>query len=179
MAIVKNLSLYTKPSKILHWVIAAIVITMLSLSFFLEDVPTNYQSQAYLLHKSFGLTVLALMILRITWIAHAGRPTLPVTVAHWQKLLSRTVQYSFYVLLILMPLSGWIMSCAANHIPSYFGLFSVPLPAIPLNQALAGWMDQVHSIIAWILIVLVVLHVLGALKHHFIDQDGVLGKMWF
>ena len=76
-----------------------------------------------------------------------------------------------------MPLSGWIMSVAADKIPRYFGLFSVPFPGIAPNKSLADTMSESHEIIAWIIIGFIVLHVAGALKHHFIDKDHVLKSM--
>lgn len=169
-------STYSSGSKFFHWLIAVIVISMLSGSFFLNDLPEQYQSIAYLYHKSFGLTVLFLMCARFLWIQYTGKPNLPRTVKQWEKILSRLVQYSFYILLICMPLSGWVLSVAENRVPSYFGLFQMPLP-IAANKALSKLMDQSHKTIAWILIALLVLHIAGALKHHFFDKDDVLKKM--
>ncbi|WED44402.1 cytochrome b [Legionella cardiaca] len=173
----KNYTDYSKSSKFLHWLIALLVIIMLSVSFFLEDLPEQYISTAFLIHKSTGLTILFLMILRLVLIAFRGRPPLPESVATWEKIFSRVVQYSFYILLILMPLSGWIMSVAANRVPSYFGLFSLPLPGIEPDKQLAHSMEEVHEIIALILIALIILHIAGALKHHFYDKDNVLLRM--
>ncbi len=167
---------YSSGSKLFHWVIAFIVITMLSVSFFLESVPEQYQSLAYAIHKSLGLTVLFLTVLRFFLIMYRGKPVLPPTVSMWDKVVSRIVQYSFYLFLIVMPICGWIMSVAANRVPVYLGLIPMPLP-IEANKALAKLMNQAHETIAWVLIVLVVLHVAGALKHHFIDKDNVLKRM--
>jgi cytochrome b561 len=170
---------YATTSKILHWLIASIVILMLAFSFFLEDVPKSSQALAYMIHKSCGLTVLALMIPRILWLLHRGRPDLPKTVPRWEKLLSLTVQYSFYICLFAMPLSGWIMSCASDHTPQWFGLIALPFPGITPDQELADWMGEAHEAIAWILIGLLFLHVSGALKHHFLDKDQILRRMSF
>jgi len=167
---------YASGSKLFHWLIAIIVISMLSFSFFLSDVPEQYSPLAYMLHKSFGLTVLCLMVFRIIWIRYHGRPLLPATLPSWQKVLIRSVQYSLYVFLFAMPISGWVMSVAANKTPLFFGLFHVPLPIEP-NKALAGFMSQTHTIIAWILIGLITLHVAGALKHYLINKDNVLQSM--
>ena len=167
---------YSKGSKVLHWLIAIIVIAMLSFSFFLGDLPGKYQASAYMMHKSFGLTVLFLVIARFFWILHSGKPALPVSVPTWEKPLSRLVQYAVYVLLVSMPICGWVMSVAENRVPSYFGLFRMPLP-ISENKALSNFMDQSHVTIAWILIALIILHVAGALKHHFINKDNVLKRM--
>jgi cytochrome b561 len=172
----KDVVIYSTGSKFFHWFIAIIVITMLSGSFFLDDLPEQYQSFAYMMHKSFGLTVLFLMVFRLFWIHRSGKPPLPATVPIWQKILSRIVQYSLYVFLLSMALSGWIMSVAGGNVPSYFGLFNAPLP-INSDQALSKLMEQSHKIIAWVLIVLIVLHIAGAIKHHFINKDNVLRRM--
>jgi cytochrome b561 len=170
---------YSLGSRILHWCIGIIVLLMLSVSFFLTELPEQYQSSAFFIHKSFGLTVLLLGVIRIAWILSSGRPGLPASVKAWEVILSRFVQYSFYVLLILMPISGWVMSVAGNRIPSYFGLFSLPIPGVHPNPSLKEFMFHTHNTIAWILVALVILHIAGALKHHFIDKDDVLKKMLF
>ena len=167
---------YSTGSKVFHWLIAVIVICMLSGSFFLEDIPKAFQGTAYMIHKSLGLTVLFLMIARFFWIQYRGKPALPATVPAWQKIMSRFVQYSLYLFLIVMAFCGWIMSVAAERIPSFFGLFNLPLPINP-SKTLAEFMDQSHKTIAWILIAFVVLHIAGAIKHHFIDKDNVLRRM--
>lgn len=130
-----------------------------------------------MVHKSIGLSILLLVVLRIIWIIHSGRPPLPENVPLWERVFSRIVQYALYLFLILMPLSGWIMSVAANRTPKYFGFFNVPFPGIPTDKGLSKLMFEFHETIAWILIVLIALHVAGALKHHFIDKDDVLKKM--
>ncbi|KTC86692.1 cytochrome b [Legionella brunensis] len=168
---------YSKGFKFVHWLVALLVIIMLCVGFFLDDIPEQYQPIAYLIHKSVGLTILFLMIFRTIMVAFKGRLPLPESVPLWEKLFSRLVQYSFYIFLILMPLSGWIMSVAANRIPSFFGLFLLPIPGIEPNEPLAHFMADVHSVIAWILIVLATLHISGALKHHFYDKDEVLRRM--
>lgn len=173
----KTASEYSTLSKLFHWIIALAVIIMLIAGFFLDEIPEQFQGVAYMLHKSTAITILFLMILRFIWIHAKGKPALPASVKSWEKILSRSVQYGFYVLLIVMPLSGWIMSVAADRIPNYFGLFKAPLPWIEPNKSLAKLMAESHEIIAWILIAFITLHVLGALKHHFIDKDNVLKRM--
>lgn len=170
---------YSPTGKFLHWVIAIIVITMLTVTYFLDDAPKEIQAFGFMLHKSFGLTVLSLMILRIIWILYRGKPPLPATIPLWEKALSRIVQYSFYVLVLAMPLSGWLMSTAANKAPNFFGLGTIPFPGVGVDKALSHLMKETHNTIAVVLWILVSLHVLGALKHHFIDKDNVLRSMWF
>ena len=175
----KDVLVYATASKGLHWLIALIVILMLSLSFFLNDLPELDQPMGYMIHQSCGLTVLGLMLLRVFWIHYRGRPCLPAAVPRWDVILSRAIQYSFYGVLIGMPICGWILSLASNHIPQYFGLFPVSIPGVAPNKTLAHVMVLAHKTMAWLLIALIVLHVAGALKHHFVDKDNVLRRMWF
>jgi cytochrome b561 len=169
---------YSSVSKLLHWVIALAVIVMLCVGFLLSSIPEKYQSMAYMLHKSTGLTILFLMMIRVIWIHVSGRPPLPMTISTWEYILSRVIQYGFYILLILMPVSGWLMSVADGRTPTYFGLFQLPFPGVGINKPLGNFMATCHEYIAWALIVFFVLHVSGALKHHFIDKDNVLKSMW-
>lgn len=173
----KTVTAYSSGSKFFHWFIAVIVILMLSGSYFLDDVPEQFKSIAFMYHKSFGLTVLAFMIFRVLWIIHTGKPALPSTVPAWQRGGAHVVQYSLYLLLFLMPLAGWAMSVAADRIPVFFGLFPIPMPFITPDKALAGFMKECHNTMAWMIIVLLILHIAGAMKHHFIDKDIVLRRM--
>ena len=175
----EKIKVYSPASKLFHWLVALIVLTMLSVSFFLDVLPGTIKPTAILIHKSFGLTVLLLMVLRTLWILHSGKPALPATVAPWERALSHVVQYSLYLFLFLMPICGWVMSVAANKTPVYFGLFQVPLPFIAPSKPLAQWMFSAHRTIAFIIIALLCLHVAGALKHYFIDRDKVLQRMLF
>lgn len=168
---------YSCVSKILHWLVALLVTLVLCFSFFLPEVPKPYQPTAYMIHKSIGLTILVLVFIRIFWMWRRGRPALPITVAFWEKMLSRLVQYSMYIALICMAMSGWIMSVAANRTPTFFGLFQVSLPISP-NEILAKQMNQIHVTLVWVLIGLIVLHIVGALKHYLIDKDSVLESMF-
>jgi cytochrome b561 len=171
----KDVSEYHLFSKILHWLIALLVLTLLIVGFNLENLP----STAYTLHKSFGLIVLALMISRVLWMRHVGRPTLPETMPIWERLFARGVQHCLYLFLIMMPIAGWIMSTASGHIPEFLGLFPLPCPGISPDKELAELMELVHGTLAWVIIGLLFFHVAGALKHHFWDKDNILKRMWF
>ena len=168
---------YSRGSRVFHWLIALLVILMLSGSFFLDDLPDRYISTAFMMHKSVGISILFLMVMRIFWIHHCGKPALPASMPVAERILARVVQYSLYASLLLMPLCGWIMSVAAQKTPSFFGLFSLPLPFIPANKNLSSLMETCHVTGAWIIITLLTLHIAGALKHHFIDKDRVMRSM--
>jgi len=172
----KDVKKYTFVTKLLHWLIALIVLTMLSIGFFMSSLPDAFKPQVYALHKSFGLTVLALMLLRIVIITYYGRPRLPTRISRLEKISSRAIQYSFYVLLLVLPLSGWIMSTAGGRVPIYFGLLALPFPGVSHNQALSSQADLIHCILAWVVLILVLLHIAIGLSHR---RDGLLKRMWF
>lgn len=161
----------------LHWVIALLIIPLVSLSFFLEDLPKIIRPTAIMLHKSCGLTILVLMVVRLIYLFKSGRPTLPATMPRWEVLFARGVQLALYVSVIAMAMVGWIMSMLSNHTPVWFGVISLPLPGIVPNEAWADIFFQSHQIIAWVLIGLIGLHVVGALKHVIIDKDKVMDSM--
>jgi len=168
---------YSNEFKWLHWGIAFIVLSLLSVSFFLEDFSATLKPTAIMLHKSFGLTVLILMLIRLVWVIRTDRPALPKAMPYWEMLLARLVQAAMYLGLIAMACIGWLMSTWANRAPCYFGLFHLPIPGLSPNQAWAHWCFQAHYILAWILVGLISLHVVGALKHALIDRDKVMESM--
>ncbi len=173
----KDVLAYSKGFKYLHWLVAILVLGMLSLGFFLSDLPGAYKLSAYMMHKSIGLTILTLMLLRVIWVLLQGKPKLPETLPLWERVLARGVQHALYVFLILMALSGWLMATASNRIPVYFGWFRVPFPGLSPSDTLARFMNQTHGVIAWVLLALVSLHIAGALKHALIQKDDLLKRM--
>ncbi|MDF1646115.1 MAG: cytochrome b [Legionellaceae bacterium] len=173
----KDVTAYSTGFKWLHWLVACLVLGMLGVGFFLGDLPQHFKPTAYMLHKSIGLTLLILMLIRAVWIIKSGKPKLPSTTPKWECFLASSVQYALYLFLIMMALSGWLMATASNKIPVYFGWFRVPFPALLPNERLANWMYSTHETIAWILLGLVSLHVAGALKHWLIQKDDVLTRM--
>ncbi|MDX2346127.1 MAG: cytochrome b [Legionella sp.] len=168
---------YSIGFKYLHWFVAILVFGMLGFGFFLSDMPSAFKAMAYMLHKSVGLTILGLMLVRLVWMLLAGKPKLPSSTPKWECFLAGAVQYALYLFLITMALSGWLMATASNKIPVYFGWFRVPFPALAPNENLADWMYTTHGTIAWILSSLVALHIAGALKHWLIQNDDVLTRM--
>lgn len=172
----KDVTSYAMGSKVLHWVIALLVLGMLVGGFYLEPL-SEFLKSTYMIHKSIGLMILGLMVIRLVWIIRHGKPKLPASVSRREGIFAHAVQHSLYLLLFLMPLSGWVMSTAAGRPPVFFGWVSMPFPGISSNKSLADFMLECHEIIAYLLIGLIVLHVAGALKHHLIDKDTVLRRM--
>jgi len=173
----KDVLAYSQGFKYLHWLVALLVFGMLFVGFLLGYLPSAIKPTAYMLHKSVGLTLLGLMLLRLIWVVCLKKPALPEAMPRWEYLLARFVQHSLYLFLFAMPLSGWLMATASNKIPVYFGWLRVPFPGILPDKALAHWMSEAHYFIAYILLGLIALHTVGALKHRFIDKDDVLNSM--
>lgn len=168
---------YGAVSRALHWLIALLVIIMLSVGFFMDDFPKAYKPTVYMLHKSTGLLILALMCIRVVWTLTNKIPELPTTIPRWQAVLAKLAHVTLYILLLAMPISGLLMSVASNRLPTFYGLFTVTVPGVPQSKALASFMNSSHEIIAWILLVIVAIHILAVLRHVFIEKDGLLHRM--
>lgn len=160
-----------------HWVIAILIIGMLILGTYIDDLPIGMEKLKLLgWHKSFGILILSLAILRILWRFINIVPTYLDTIPSWQKMTAHAMHYVLYGFLFLMPLTGWMMSSASGVTVSFFGLFNLP-NLVSANKAWADIFFQIHSTCASILIGLIILHVLAALKHHFWDKDDILRRM--
>lgn len=168
---------YGSITKAFHWVTALLVIGLLALGLLMEDLkPLSLKLTAYNLHKSFGITVLTLVICRIIWHFFSRRPAPVATLKPWEKILSALMHYALYALLLAMPLTGWLMSSAAGRPVNVFGLFTLP-DLIPPDQAAAKIYHHRHELIGELIIIFGGLHIAAALKHHFIDKDTVLKRM--
>lgn len=168
------------PAKLLHWLTALLVLFMLGLGFtmvwLVEDLGVKFR--LYQLHKSVGVLVFALTLGRLAWRAVNPTPELPATLRPWERSAARATHAALYALLLVMPLTGWIMAAASPlAVPTWvFGLVRLPHPVGP-NEALAEVMEAVHGILALLLVALLLLHVGGALRHHLLLGDAVLLRM--
>lgn len=169
---------YSIRGQIMHAIIAVMVLCLIAVGTCLKIIPENYQGMAYMLHKSFGITVLFLTMIRIYFIFRDGRPRYPAHVSKIEAWFAKVVQYNMYFFLIAMPLSGWLMSVASNHVPEYFGLFELNLPFVPHTKEFTDWMVGSHYWMAWSFGGYIILHFLGNIKHYFIDKDKVVQSMW-
>lgn len=168
---------YSTVSLVLHWLIAALVVTQIVLITAHEATEGSVSREFVNLHKSVGLSILVLTLIRLGWrIANPAIP-LPAGTPRWQKRVARGTHVLFYVFLIAMPLVGWAASSAAGRDIVWFGLFEWPALPTGGGRETAGQLMDVHELAAKLLIALVVLHILGALKHQFIDRDNVLHRM--
>lgn len=168
---------YSPVSLMLHWVIAVAVLAQVLLVTAHEATEGSLSREFISLHKSLGLTILVLTLARIGWrLAHPAIP-LPVDMSRWEKWLARAVHVLFYAALIAIPLTGWLASSAAGREIVWFGLFDWPLLPISGGRDTARGLMTVHGLAVKGMYGLIALHVLGALKHQFVDRDNVLHRM--
>lgn len=168
---------YGTPAKAFHWIAAILVLAMLALGFYMQAMALGTQKlQAYDLHKSLGVAVLALFIARLCWRFYTQAPKSLPTLSKIEILGAKAVHLFLYAALIAMPLSGWLMSSAAGRPVAFFGLFTLP-DLIESSQQSAAFFRGLHGWLAWGIIVALVLHIAGAMKHFLIDRDKTLQRM--
>ena len=169
---------YSIGAMIFHWVIAVAVIV----NWRLAENAHHAQSPAdrtaiFADHKALGILILALTIGRLVWRWTHPVPPLPSDLAKWEKTLARIVHVVFYVLLIALPLGGWIANSLAGREIDMFGLFTIPALPVGDNPDAAKSIFSIHATGGSIFIYLIALHILGALKHTFFDKNGGIFRM--
>jgi cytochrome b561/polyisoprenoid-binding protein YceI len=165
---------YSLTAIILHWAIAALIAFQISVGWALEGLGARGFS-LYQLHKSVGIMILALTLVRIA--VRYWKPRPAKLEGGWQGALASGVHLGLYAFMIAGPLTGWaLVSTAKVKVPTLiFG--AIPLPHLPLPASVHGLAESSHGLIAWIGIALVALHVAGALRHHFLMRDGLIWRM--
>ncbi|MGD8701233.1 MAG: cytochrome b [Desulfosarcina sp.] len=163
-------------ARLLHWLVAALAIGMLLGGSVMAILPSgSLKSFVIGIHKSTGVIILLTMIVRLVWRANnpVPRPLGPNPLLNY---VAHLLHITFYILLILQPLAGILMSQAYGYSVAVFGLFTLP-PLVWQSAALGAFFGKVHTVVALMLVVTIVVHVAAALKHHFIDGDGTLMRM--
>jgi cytochrome b561 len=163
---------------VLHWLIAAAVVGLIGWGWWMQTIPklpVGPRVDAFNLHKSIGMTVLLLMLVRIAWRArHRPPPFTPMP--RWQARLARAVHLLFYVCLIVQPVSGYLGSAFSGYPVRFFGLV---LPAwAPKNDSLKDALSVVHLVNSWVLVGALALHFAGTVKHALLERDGSLRRIW-
>jgi cytochrome b561 len=174
-----GISRYSKTAMLLHWIIAILIVTNYVLYYVAESYPEEQRGAYMMPHMSIGISVLALSLFRLFWRLGHKPPALPSELAGWQAMLSKSVHLIFYVLIIAIPITGWLMVSAHPKAPpvSYFGLFDLDLP-FGKSKALSGIGHEGHEILGKVLYGVLALHVIGALKHQFTDRMPFIQRMW-
>jgi cytochrome b561 len=167
---------YSGVAKALHWSIAGLVVLQVILAKLAEESASELQELALLVnHRSVGITVLALAIVRLAWRLYRPAPA-PLPMPAWQKTTSQVAHWGLYALLFLVPLSGWLMSSADAVQIEWFRLFPIP-NLVGADNALKESFEEIHETLAKVLVVIALLHVAAGLKHGLVDRNGALGRI--
>lgn len=189
---------YTKTARILHWLIALAIFGMFALGWYMSDLPKEAPKQMaydlfdwgvftwqlseevsprtfyFNLHKSIGVTIFALVLFRIFWRFTHKPPALLASYKAWEGKLAKNVHRLLYALMIALPLSGIIMAVASKYGIKWFGL---ELIGGLDNTLLREAFKEVHEIVGIVILLVIIVHIIGALKHKFIDKDDTLKRM--
>ncbi|WP_112322414.1 cytochrome b [Oceanibium sediminis] len=178
------------PARVLHWVMALMILAMLGVGTYMANFEKDLIARLELVqtHKSVGFTVFILALIRIGWrLANRDTPALPPAMPRWQKAASHASHLALYLLMLALPLSGWLMASSSPlndegaypmRIPNMvFGLFEMPDPFPVGSKALSDALYQLHGALALALELILLVHLGAALKHHFVDGDTVLSRM--
>lgn len=170
-------STYGALSKFLHWTIVVLIIAQYVIIEAAEDLPDGPgKFEMVTRHKSLGMLILALALVRIAWKAvNKGHPV-PVTMPRPQKIAAAAGHGLLYLLVLAQPISGWMMSSAANYPVTFFGLFQFPAIVAP-NEGMHETYEELHEFLFSTIVVIAVVHVLAALYHHFVQKDDTLRRM--
>ncbi len=161
----------------LHWITALLVISLAVVGLLMSELPTSaLKMQIYALHKSFGLTVLALTILRLAWRLLAGAPD-DIAGPRLQTLAAKAVHGAMYVLLFAIPLSGWLYNSASGFSLRWFGVVSLPKLFTGFNPQLKQFAHETHETLFYLLAALLLIHAGAALYHHYRVHDETLTRM--
>ena len=160
---------------LLHWVMAIVIIGLLASGLYMVGLPLGLQKlKLYGWHKEYGLLILGLVIIRLCWRLINTTPRL--SLPWWELLAARLVHWVFYGFMIAMPVTGWLITSTAGLPASFFNLFTLPNLIAP-NQEWLPVFESIHQWLGYAMIATIVLHVLAALKHHFINKDDILRRM--
>jgi cytochrome b561 len=163
-------------SKALHWLIVILIINQWVIAERAEELKGLAKLQTLGWHKSFGMTLLMLAIVRLVWRWMNPVPDLTAETKPWERVLAKVSHFLLYALIFAMPLTGWMMSSARNFPVSWFKQFQFPDLVAPSDRTFQ-LMNDLHHLLFSVLVTVALLHIAGALKHHFIDRNDVLKRM--
>ena len=173
-------SVYTQFARYLHWAVAGLIVLQYVLANWAEVLEENDAALRQLAvlanHKSVGMTILMLAMVRLAWRFKHKPPALPESLPDWQRMSAHTAHWLLYGFLFALPLSGWLMSSASAYTVSWFNLFSFPDLVAP-NPELKETFEEIHELLTTLLLVTAVVHIVAALLHRFRDHNDILQRM--
>ena len=169
---------YTKTAMLLHWLTALLIIWGFAVGVSMVDIPglTPAKLKYFSWHKWLGITVLGIACVRLLWRLRHPAPAYPAAMPNWQKTAASGLHGVLYFLIFAIPISGYLYSLSAGVPVVYLGIVPLPILIDP-NPELKPILKEVHYLLNMALLGGVVMHALAALKHHFIDHDGILKRM--
>lgn len=172
---------YSRVAMLLHWVLALALLGLFGVGLYMTELPFSpWRLKLYNWHKWAGVTLLALSAARLLWRWTHRPPALPAAIEQampaWQRVAHHATHHGLYVLFFAVPLLGWAYSSAAGFPIVWFGQIALP-DLLAKNKELADLIKPLHELAAWSLVGLAALHMGAALKHHWIDRDGLLTRM--
>lgn len=185
MTLANTATRYGSVTKTFHWLTALLILALIPSGFIANDMawdtPEALESKAWLfsIHKTLGVTLFAVAVLRILWALIQPKPAPLHPERRAEHFLAETVHWLLYGSLVLVPLTGWVHHAATEGFAPILLPIGQGLPFVPKSESVAAVSGSLHVIFVWALIVSLGLHIAGALKHHFIDQDVTLKRMWF
>jgi cytochrome b561 len=161
----------------IHWLTVLMVLSLILVGLLMQEMANSpTKIEVYALHKSFGLTVLALTVLRLLWRLVAGTPAAATGVPRWQQFAAQASHGALYVILMAMPLSGWLYNSASGFPLKWFGLFGLPKLS-GYDPDVKAFALAMHEWLFITLAIIVTVHAAAALKHHYFDRDATLSRM--
>lgn len=169
---------YTRTAMLLHWLVALLLLGQFAFGWYLQDIPRGVPARGYFvnLHKSTGLLIGLLILVRLGWRLTHTPPPLPAFVPRWQQQAALVTHYLLYVFMLVMPLSGYLASNFSKFGINFFNTFKLAPWGIE-SKPLYAIFNQTHIVSSWLLLALVLVHVLAALKHLLVDRDTVFSRM--
>ena len=168
---------YTRTAKTLHWLMAILFFGLLALGFYMHDLPLSPEKlQLYSWHKWAGVTAFLLVGFRLFWRITHRPPSLPASMPHLMQFAAHAGHFLLYVLMVAIPLSGWLMSSAKGFQTVWFGVLPIP-DLLDKNKELGSLLQTIHMALNLLLVTVIVGHIGAALKHHLIDKDDILKRM--
>ena len=178
MALKSDATHWGSVAKAFHWTIVVLILVQATVGLVMTDMPKRPNViPVFNFHKSLGLTILLLAILRLAWRAFDRRPAMPATMAHWQANAARAGHVALYALLFAVPLSGWLFDSASSLRPLFWwGLVQMP-SLVEADKAFAPIARDIHVGMFWALAVVAAGHAVIAIVHHVVNRDDVLTRM--
>lgn len=175
MQIRNDLVRYGALAQIFHWLVVLGFLLQYGLGWYMEDLPNSpYKIEVYNLHKSIGLTILAVAVLRLLWRWANPVPPLPPGRPRWEERAARASHAALYTLIYAQPITGLVF-VLYSQFPSF--IWGVKLPKPAADKALEDAFGAAHYYIQWVTLAVVAVHVAAALRHHFVLKDDVLRRM--